>query len=117
MSHSSKNLYNRILAGEFEESPYWKDAEYQEQLLEKEIITWKQQNPRAHELSFENWFIYRRQMYNRRIEKLKVKHQEEETKRLHSLKRELQSVSLYNIDHIFENHEGSVLDLYHKIRK
>ena len=59
MDHSSKNLYNRIISGEFDESPYWKEAEDQKQLLESEIVTWREQNPRAHELSFENWFIYK----------------------------------------------------------
>ena len=117
MNHSNKNLYNRIISGEFDESPHWKEAEEQDQLLQKEIINWKQQNPGAHELSFENWFIYRRQMYNRRIEKLKSRHQEEETKRLNKLKQELQNASLYDITDILENHEGSILDLYHKIRQ
>ena len=116
MNHSNKNLYNRIISGEFDESPFWKQAENEKLNLEKEIINWKVQNPRSHNLSFENWFIYRRQMYNKRIEKLKVTHQFEEEKKLRLLKKELQSLSLHNIDDIFENHEGSILDLYFKIR-
>lgn len=116
MNHSSKNLYNRIISGEFDESPYWNQAKEQERLLENEIITWRRENPRAHELSFENWFIYRRQMYNRRIRKLKERHFTEEILKLNCLKKELQNVSLYDITNIIESHEGSILELYQKVR-
>lgn len=118
MNHSKRNIYNRIVSGEFNESPYWNQAREEKQRLEREIDWWWKQNPRAHKLSFENWFIYRRQMYNRRIEKLKQKHFNEENKRISTFIKELQNVNPdIDIDLLIQDHEGDLLELYQKVKQ
>ena len=84
-----KLSFYQIQNGDYDESPYWKMSLDEEQNLKDEISNWKSTNYRASEDAFQHWFIHRRRVYNKKIQKLREAHQDYEISRLDKLKKQL----------------------------
>lgn len=89
-------VWHQIQAGCFELSPYWSLIDNEYKLLEREIETFRNNNPRSSEESVQAFIIKRRPIYNRRIRKLQEAHDEYERTRLGLLKQQL--ISTFKVD-------------------
>ena len=107
-------VYYQILNGEYDESPYWKMSIDEFEKLEGECLNWKLENNRSSSDAYDHWYIHRRRVYNKKIQKLREAHQNYEESRLKSLKVQLIKDFGYDIfDDLMDNHDGDLIQFYY----
>lgn len=107
-------IYYKILNGEFDESPYWKMVEKNQQQFEQEKIDWKNKNKGASKIAFDEWERERRKMWNKQNFKLQEAHQKYELETLHKLEFELSKAFGFKL--VIEDFSGTLEELYWKYK-
>lgn len=114
----TKNLFELIQSGYFDESPYWQMYEKNLETFESEKSDWLAKNKNVSKKAFNDWQISRRRVWNLQNEKLKQLHQDQEIRLLEELKQEFKQV--FGFDDIFssyENDELTILELFKKAKE
>lgn len=106
-------VYYKITNGDYDESPYWNMAHEEQEKFEQECLNWKETNSRASMDAYNHWFIHRRRVYNKKIQKLKESHHDYEILRLKRLKQQFTSDFGIDIfDELILKFDGDLIQFY-----